>query len=215
MRSILIIETSTEAASVALAVDGKIVAERSFISDRRHNAMLFGPLAEIVEIHGGKSFDAVLVGSGPGSYSGTRVGIAAAQGAALVAGCKAVAIPSILAVPQALTGEPCMAVGDARRGSFWLAGINEGQLMDGPNVTDEIGFDSAVETALGKGTSVFCMDRIRGKDIPLARPTAAGLWQAWESAPPQTRALWVSKIPQPIYLAPPHITASKKATYGS
>jgi tRNA threonylcarbamoyladenosine biosynthesis protein TsaB len=215
MRAVLIIETSTEAASVALAVDGRIVAEKGFISDRRHNALLFGPLAEIVEIHGGKSFDAVLVGSGPGSYSGTRVGIAAAQGAALVAGCKAVSVPSILAVPEALTGEPCLAVGDARRGSFWLAGIGGGQLLDGPNVTDEIGFDSAVELAIGKGSSVYCMDRISGKEIPYARPTAAGLWQAWQSASGQTRALWVSKIPQPIYLAPPHITASKKGTFGS
>lgn len=215
MRAVLIIETSTEAASVALVVDGRIVAEKGFVSDRRHNALLFRPLAEIVEIHGGGSFDAVLVGSGPGSYSGTRVGIAAAQGAALVAGCKAVSVPSVLAVPEALRGGACMAVGDARRGSFWVAGIGEGQLLDGPNLTDEIGLDSAVEAARGIGTSVFCMDSIRGKDIHLARPTAAGLWQAWQSAPPQTRALWAGKIPQPIYLGPPHITPSKKATYGS
>jgi tRNA threonylcarbamoyl adenosine modification protein YeaZ len=214
MRAVIIIETSTEAASVALAVDGEIVAERGFVSDRRHNALLFGPLAEIVEMHGGKSFDAVLAGSGPGSYSGTRVGIAAAQGAALVAGCKAVAVPSILAVPQALAGGNCLAVGDARRGSYWLANIEAGRLLDGPILTDAIGLHCAVTSARESGVSVFSMDRFRDRDISLSVPTAAGLWQAWQNAKPQDRAIWAGRAPQPIYLAPPHITASKKATYG-
>jgi len=215
MRAVLIIETSTEAASIALAVDGEIVAERGFVSDRRHNALLFEPLAEIMEIHGGKSFDAVLVGSGPGSYSGTRVGIAVAQGAALVAGCDAVAVPSILAVPEALTERQCLAVGDARRGSFWFAKIGEGRLLDGPILTDAIGLDSAVSQAREAGVSVFSMDRFRDREIPFALPTAIGLWQAWQNATPQDRAIWRGRIPQPIYLALPHITASKKATYGS
>lgn len=215
MPAILIIETSTEAASIALAVDGKVLAERSFVSDRRHNALLFNPLAEILEIHGGRSFDAVLVGSGPGSYSGTRVGIAAAQGAALVAGCRAVAVPSLLATPEALSGAACLAVGDARRGSFWLARINGGELTSAPLLTDRIGFESALGTAKADGTLIFCMDPIRGAEIPLARPTASGLWQVWQAASPQSRAIWASGIPQPIYLAPPHITPSKKEVFGN
>lgn len=214
MRVVLIIETSTEAASVALAADGRVLVEKAFTSDRRHNALLFGPLAEIVEI-GGRSFDAVLVGSGPGSYSGTRVGIAAAQGAALVAGCKAVAVPSILAVPEALAGGKCLAVGDARRGSFWLAEIGEGRLLDGPTLTDAVGLDSAVKRAREGGVSVFSMDRFRDREIPFSLPTANGLWQVWQNATPQDRAIWAGRAPQPIYLAPPHITASKKATYGA
>lgn len=214
MSSVLIIETSTEAASIALAVDGEVAAERSFVSDRRHNALLFTPLAEILEIHGGSSFDAVLVGSGPGSYSGTRVGIAAAQGAALVAGCKAIAVPSLLATPPALSGRPCLAVGDARRGSFWLAGIDGCRLDGEPRLTDRLGFEFALETAKGNGTAIFCIDPIRGMGIPISRPSAAGLWLAWQSASAQARAIWAGKIPQPIYLAPPHITPSKKAVFG-
>ncbi|QTN33479.1 tRNA (adenosine(37)-N6)-threonylcarbamoyltransferase complex dimerization subunit type 1 TsaB [Akkermansiaceae bacterium] len=215
MSAILILETSTDAASIALAVDGGIVAERGFVSDRRHNALLFSPLSEILGIHGRRPFDGVLVGSGPGSYSGTRVGIAAAQGAALAAGCKAVAVPSLLATPQALSGKPCLAVGDARRGSFWLARMEGGELLNGPELTDRIGFESALARAREDGSVVFCMDRISGVEIPQTRPTAAGLWQVWQAAPPQTRAIWAGKTPQPIYLAPPHITPSKKAVFGS
>lgn len=214
MRAVLVFETSTDQASIALAVDGKIVTEKTFTSDRRHNAMLFGPMKEIINEYGYRSFDAILVGSGPGSYSGTRVGIAAAQGAALVAGCKAVAIPSILATEDAISGEPCLAVGDARRGSFWLANIAENQVIDGPKITDRIGFSVAVANALEKGIRCFSMESIRGESIPETRPTAAGLWQAWLNASPQVRAIWVGAIPQPIYLAPPHITPSKKQVFG-
>lgn len=214
MRAVLIIETSTPAASLALASEGEIIAEESFTSDRRHNALLFEPLGRLVEQQGGRYFDAVLVGSGPGSYSGTRVGIAAAQGAALVAGCKVLAIPSILAVPEALSGKPCMAVGDARRGSYWFAKIENGELLNEPELTDEIGFDSAIQQATESGTAVFCMDLIQNRSIALAKPSAAGLWQAWQNASPQHRARWAGQIPQPIYLKPPHITPSKKAVFG-
>lgn len=215
MLKVLIIETSTPNASISLASDGRIIAEESFTSDRRHNAALFGPLSRILDLHGSRSFDAIFVGSGPGSYSGTRVGIATAQGAALVAGCKAIAIPSILAVPEALAGEPCLALGDARRGSYWISKIAAGQLLSDPELTDEIGLDSAVRQAEANGTKYFCMEAISGKEIHTAKPSATGLWEAWQNAPAKTRARWAGQIPQPIYLKPPHITPSKKEVFGS
>ncbi|WP_411826555.1 tRNA (adenosine(37)-N6)-threonylcarbamoyltransferase complex dimerization subunit type 1 TsaB [Luteolibacter sp. AS25] len=213
MPALLIIETSTEAASIALAVDGEIIEERSFTSDRRHNSLLFSPLAEIVKIHGSSDFDAVLVGSGPGSYSGTRVGIAAAQGAALVSACKATAIPSILATAEAVSGEKCIALGDARRGSFWLANIEGGHLISGPELLDDIALEATISAAGEKNIPMFCMDKIRGKNTPLSLPTATGLWRAWQNATPKTRALWAGAIPQPIYLKPPHITPGKQKTH--
>ncbi len=210
MPAILIFETSTDTASLALAVDGRIVIEKSFTSDRRHNALLFGPLAEIIEEYGSRHFDAVFVGSGPGSYSGTRVGIAAAQGAALISGCKAIAIPSILSTETALSGKPCIAVGDARRGSYWIANIKDGDLIDDPVLTDSIGFQAALDL----NPLCFSMESIRLFPVPLEKPSARGIWQVWENASPQARALWTAKPPQPIYLAPPHITPSKKQVFG-
>lgn len=214
MPSVLIIETSTDTASIALAVDDEIVLEKSFRSDRRHNALLFAPLSEIIAARGSSRFDAVFVGSGPGSYSGTRVGIAAAQGAALVAGCKAVAIPSLLATPEALTEESCIACGDARRGSYWIARIEAGNLISGPDLTDVFGFDTVITSAIEMGITVFSMESIKGKEVPVTRPSASGLWQVWQNSSPQTRAIWVRQLPQPIYLAPPHITPSKKKVFG-
>ncbi|MEP2775692.1 MAG: tRNA (adenosine(37)-N6)-threonylcarbamoyltransferase complex dimerization subunit type 1 TsaB [Luteolibacter sp.] len=214
MPSVLIIETSTEAASIALVTEEEIVAEKSFLSDRRHNALLFEPLSELLADHGEGGFDAVFVGGGPGSYSGTRVGIAAAQGAALVAGCKALAIPSILATAEAVSGKPCLAVGDARRGSFWHCHIADGHLLEEPQLTDSIGLDSTIESASAAGNEIFCMEPVKGKALQLSRPTAAGLWQAWQAADTKTRSLWAGKVPQPIYLKPPHVTPSKKKVFG-
>ena len=214
MRHVLSIETSTNTASIALAVDGQIVTEKSFTSDRRHNALLFEPLGEIIAEYGRIAFDAVLVGSGPGSYSGTRVGIAAAQGAALVAGCAAISVPSILAPEEALSGKPCLAVGDARRGSFWFAHIIQGQLAELPQLTDSTGFEATIAQAEHEGHCCFAMEEIRDRDIHLTKPTASGLWNAWQNASPGIRALWTGKAPQPIYLSPPHITPSKKQVFG-
>ena len=59
---------------------------RTFQSDRNHNAMLFEPLSDLLANGGANEVGLVLVGSGPGSYSGTRVGIAAAQGVAFGGG---------------------------------------------------------------------------------------------------------------------------------
>ncbi|MGJ8643079.1 MAG: tRNA (adenosine(37)-N6)-threonylcarbamoyltransferase complex dimerization subunit type 1 TsaB [Luteolibacter sp.] len=214
MPSVLIIETSTEAASIAFVIGQEIVGEKSFISDRRHNALLFEPLSELLNQHGSGNFEAILVGGGPGSYSGTRVGIATAQGAALVAGCKAVSIPSILATHEAVSGKPCLAVGDARRGSYWHCRIEGGKLLEDPQLTDGIGLDSAIASAESAGSSVFCMEPVKGKSITLSRPSATGLWQAWQTADANTRSQWAAKVPQPIYLKPPHVTPSKKKVFG-
>ncbi len=214
MRNVLILETSTDTASIALVLNGEVVSEKCFVSDRRHNALLFQPLSEIFLEHGRPKLDGVIVGSGPGSYSGTRVGIAAAQGAALVSNCITVAVPSLLATPEALSGKPCLAVGDARRGSYWLAHIKDHCLTEAPQLIDSDGFLHALENAKTGHIATFCMSAINGHHIPITCPTAQGLWRAWNNAQNSTRELWAAEIPQPIYLAPPHITASKKEVFG-
>ena len=86
-RFTLILETSTPHASLGIAMADGGFTSREFSSDRNHNALLFKPLGELLEGLPLTALERVLVGSGPGSYSGTRVGIAAAQGVAIAAGC--------------------------------------------------------------------------------------------------------------------------------
>ncbi|MBT8044912.1 MAG: tRNA (adenosine(37)-N6)-threonylcarbamoyltransferase complex dimerization subunit type 1 TsaB, partial [Verrucomicrobiae bacterium] len=113
MKSILAIETSVPEASVALWSDGKWLYDESFTSDRNHNSMVFKPLAEALDILQGNDLAAVIVGTGPGSYSGTRTGIAAAQGLAIARNCPAVGLGSLAATPVAReVNTRSMAVGD-------------------------------------------------------------------------------------------------------
>lgn len=215
----LIFETTTPEASLALAGDDGFFSGREFQSDRHHNALLFGPLAELLAGVVVGSVARVLVGSGPGSYSGTRVGIAAAQGVALAAGCPVVAVPSPLAVPLAARGGGCLFLGDARRGAFWTARVDGGRLVSAPALTDAAGLRGQVEAALATGLTVATMEETArfgllgdlGGEIRREIPTAAGLWRAWQRADEAQRDAWAAAPPQPIYLKPPHITVPTRS----
>jgi tRNA threonylcarbamoyl adenosine modification protein YeaZ len=213
----LVIETSTPRASLATIGPGGHLEQREFTSDRSHNAVLFAPLQELLDGRGGVETGLVLVGSGPGSYSGTRVGIAAAQGVAIACGCPAVAVPSILAVPSAQGGAPCLAIGDARRGSFWTARMENSRLLAEPELTDASGLEAIVSGAIADGLAVFSFEEPGRFPLPpelqaqvrLEFPNAQRLWQAWLATPPETREKWLTESPQPMYLKPPHITPAK------
>ena len=211
----LILETSTPHATLARVDAHGRLEERGFSSDRNHNALLFGPLAEL--LGDDRRVDLVLVGSGPGSYSGTRVGIAAAQGVAIAMNCPAVAVPSLLAVPSVASGKPALAIGDARRGTYWTAHVSDFKLSAAPSLCDEAGLLERVSHALDEGLVVFSCEEIARFPLPeeiRARlsfevPSATRLWQAWQSTDDASRRAWSAEIPQPIYIKPPHITPAK------
>lgn len=76
----LVIETATAACSVALIENGRVVAAAHEVVGRGHAERLVPMIAELPD--GGRA-DAILVDVGPGSFTGIRVGIAAARGLGL------------------------------------------------------------------------------------------------------------------------------------
>lgn len=120
----LAIDTATDRASVALAVDGVITAELTWASRRRHTVdlaptverALSGAGVEVADLAG------IAVAIGPGSYTGLRIGLALAKGLALPAGVPLVGVPTLhilaaaLSPPWTSRAVPLWAVLSAGRG---------------------------------------------------------------------------------------------------
>ena len=100
MTRILLLETSAATLSVALAQDGKVVADR-ICTEPRMQSSLTAPLVKEVMDEAGIGFDAldaVCVSKGPGSYTGLRVGVSTSKGIAFGSDIPLIAVdtPDIL-----------------------------------------------------------------------------------------------------------------------
>ncbi|KEA65515.1 TsaB protein, required for threonylcarbamoyladenosine (t(6)A) formation in tRNA [Marinobacterium lacunae] len=99
MSRILALDTSTDACSVALNIDGEIFHE-FVIEPRRHTHLLL-PMVERLIGQAGvalNSLDAIAFGRGPGSFAGIRIATGAAQGLALGAGIPLLPISTLEAM---------------------------------------------------------------------------------------------------------------------
>lgn len=107
---ILAFDTSTAACTAALFDgSGACVARRDELIGRGHSERLVPMIAELLD---GRRADRIIVGVGPGSFTGIRVGIAAAHGLAIgwnaeLAGMSSLAL---LAAGAARKGEVAAAV---------------------------------------------------------------------------------------------------------
>ena len=97
---ILALDTSTPAGSVALAEDGVLVACRSGDPQRTHGERLPGDVTALLAARSltFAAIDRYAVCSGPGSFTGLRVGLATIQALALVHRRPVAAVPTLAAV---------------------------------------------------------------------------------------------------------------------
>jgi tRNA threonylcarbamoyladenosine biosynthesis protein TsaB len=104
---ILAIETASVTCSIALIEDGRFVAERHELAGRGHAERL---VPMIADLPGGGRADRILVDCGPGSFTGIRVGLAAARGLGLGWGAEVHGFSSLsLIAGAAFFAEPALA----------------------------------------------------------------------------------------------------------
>lgn len=129
----LVIETASEACSVALFDDGRLIAHDHRLLGRGHAESLIPMIAALPRK--GRA-DRILVSRGPGSFTGVRIGIAAARALALAWQAEVLGYPTLALVAAiACTGFPDQAVSIAMRGghgevfvqNFDRTGIPEGE----------------------------------------------------------------------------------------
>jgi tRNA threonylcarbamoyladenosine biosynthesis protein TsaB len=97
---VLALDTTTRAGSVAIVEDDQIVDERGGDATRTHAERLPGEIVALVDAHGLSlaNIDLFAIASGPGSFTGLRIGIATMQGLALVSGRRVVGVPALEAL---------------------------------------------------------------------------------------------------------------------
>lgn len=96
MCTLLTIETSTPVCSCALSCDGEILINKENYEGRSHASLLGLYVHEIMEYVREQHIrvDAVAVSSGPGSYTGLRIGVSEAKGLSYGLGIPLIAIPT-------------------------------------------------------------------------------------------------------------------------
>ena len=189
----LAFETSSSTGSIALGNDKVVVQSIEFKGPQRHSASLFPALSRLGIPR--LKLRRIIVGLGPGSFSGIRVSLAAAQGIALVQGIPVIGICSAYAV--ALQHPEVTRLGvfaDAKRREAFCTVFAHGKLERDTYLIPmaEIGehasqFTLAVsaEPLPGIATQVYP----RAKDLLSLPDSLAG---------------WVTKQPlEPIYLREP------------
>lgn len=126
---ILGLDSSAVAGSCALCeVNGgktQLIAE-SFINTKQTHSQTLMPMAENMMKSVGLGFDKldrIAVTSGPGSFTGVRIGVAAAKGLGYALGIPCVGVSALHAVALGLAGFEGLicAVMDARRSQFYNA----------------------------------------------------------------------------------------------
>lgn len=104
---ILAFDTSSAACTAALFEDGRCIARTDEVIGRGHAERLVPMLAELLD---GRQPNHILVGVGPGSFTGIRVGIAAAHGLAIGWDCAVTGMSSLALLAAGTQGEVAVAV---------------------------------------------------------------------------------------------------------
>jgi tRNA threonylcarbamoyladenosine biosynthesis protein TsaB len=116
---LLAIETSTMLGGVAVVGDEGLVVELRVNVKAAHSARLMSELEHALRASGLtlRELDALAVSSGPGSFTGLRIGLSTAKGLSFATGLPVVAVPTLeaFAWELAFSAHPVCPMLDARK----------------------------------------------------------------------------------------------------
>ena len=216
-RLVLALDTATASGGVALGSGSEVLGEIILTEASRHSEAVLPAIEDLLRVAGASMRDvaAVVVGAGPGSFTGVRIAAATAKGLVRPGGAELHAFSSLLAAAWAAGAvtQPVCALFDARReeayAGCWLgeevllsptadhvstivqtlAGVAPLYVGDGAQRNREL-----IETAGGRVAAPHATEHC-------ARALLALYDQANGAALVADAAHW-----QPTYIRPPNVT---------
>lgn len=153
---ILAFDTATDVATSALVEDGEVLGERT-----SRAVTLLEDVDALVRQAGARTHDVqrLAVGTGPGSFTGIRVGLATARGLALSLGIPAAGVSTLDALAAGAPG--ALPVIDARRGEVFV-------LQDEPRVLipDDLELETGTVCVGGGAVRFRSVLEAKGAEIP-------------------------------------------------
>jgi tRNA threonylcarbamoyladenosine biosynthesis protein TsaB len=133
---ILSIDTTSEFGSIALTDAGRVIEEVALHAPDGFGHVLFGYIERLLEKTrtGVHQIECYAAASGPGSFTGVRVGLAAAKGLAEATGKRVVAVSNLRALASFGSAPLRATVIDARRGEVYAAVYNSRLELVSPEV---------------------------------------------------------------------------------
>ena len=171
---ILSIDTTSEFGSIALTEANVVVEELALHAPEGFGHVLFGHIKQLLERNGTTvhQMECFAAASGPGSFTGVRVGLAAAKGLAEATGKRMVAVSNLRALASFGTAPLRATVIDARRGEVYAAVYNSELELVMPEAV--VKFDDWLPTVPAHNCEL-----ISTLDVP--RPLAAAIGHiAWD-----------------------------------
>lgn len=147
--TLLALDTSTAAMAAAVMRGGRVVSQIESMAERNHSVYVIEHIKDVLSEAGvtRDKLDAIVVGSGPGSYTGMRIAVTAAKTLAWAWGKPLVGVSSLEAIAYGAMHEGLATVADngsagdrgaahwllpimdARRGQVYSAGFSIGNGM--------------------------------------------------------------------------------------
>ena len=173
MATILCLETATKNCSVALSINGKVVAiqednPKNHAEQRfSHAEKVQGYISQVLDRANisTKDLDAIAVSKGPGSYTGLRIGVSAAKGLCYALDIPLLATSTLHSLAMQVSQSVVVPMLDARRMEVYSA-VFSSQMVQIRDIKAQIITQDSFNTYLDKGKVTFIGDGVeKFKDV--------------------------------------------------
>lgn len=168
--TILAIDITTAHGSLALAQDGRLLEEFRLDAPTGYGEIIFAAIDSLLVRHGSKiaDIDLFATASGPGTFTGVRMGITVVQGLGEALSKSVVGISNLAALAHTGSGPLRYPTLDARRGEFYTAVYSEaGELIE-PESLSSVKPDNALEQSGPLAAAIASIAATRPQQDPAA-----------------------------------------------